>query len=49
MNTNGMNMKELTRNEMSRVAGGDLLSKKPKCVQNAQRNGVLNMKAATCG
>ena len=37
MNTNGMNMKELTRNEMSRVAGGDILSKKPKSVQNAQR------------
>ena len=36
MNTNVMNMKEMTRSEMSRVAGGTTMGK-PKSVMNKHR------------
>ena len=41
MKTNEMNMKEMTGNEMSRVAGGDIM-KKPTSVQNAQKRKCNN-------
>ena len=36
MNTNGMNTKEMTRNEMNRIAGG-VIVKQPEAAENALR------------